>query len=77
MDAKVSHSCSDGVILTLENIMSYRQLRLQYAFQHKFCVIMRANLNGKKEKGTSARIHMPVSGRCRQPPHFRQSIFQV
>ena len=44
MDAKVSHSCSDGVSPVPRKSDEYRPLRLQHAFQRKPCIIVRIDL---------------------------------
>ena len=48
MDVKFSHRCSDSVTLTFRKYDEYRPLRLQRALQHKFCVVVKMNLNGKR-----------------------------
>jgi len=48
MDVKVSHSCSDGVILETRKYDGYRPLRLQHVLQHKFCVVVKMDLNSKE-----------------------------
>ena len=46
MDTKVSHNCADNCQFTpIKLINKYQRLRLQCAFQHKFCVVVRTNLH--------------------------------
>jgi len=50
MDAKVSHNCSDGVILAPRIYDEYRPLRLRHVPRHKFCIVVKMDLYGKSRK---------------------------
>ena len=78
-DAKVNHNYSDSVsYFNSHAIDKYRPLRLQHAFQHKFCIIVKwiCSIWARKDT-TSTQIHTLGPCRRRWGLRFCQRIFRA